>query len=131
MNPRSVLLIGAGAALLVAVIIYTIVETRSLQARVFALHEREAELKAKLEKQVRANEQLREDFGKRGNDARIHPNALSIRLSSPYVIKTPVRDTRSLRDDRPGRAYLEQIRAQEAIMRRVQQPGRIEVDFNF
>ena len=127
MNTRGLLFIGAGGALLVASASYAIIEISSLRAKVFAQQEREAELVLQLETETRAGAELQE---KLVTQRVVLPASMSVtgkimtRVNSTPIVSLP----KLQEGDRPGRAYREQIRVQEEIMRRVHDPRKTGAD---
>jgi hypothetical protein len=113
MNSRRLLLIGAGVSLLVAAICYSVNEINSLRARVNVQQEREAELVVKLQTEARSSAELR---------ATLLTERL-VRSRTPSIPTVPAR-----RGDYPGRAYRDQIREREELMRRLHDPQKSGVD---
>ena len=129
MNTRGLLFIGAGGALLAASVCYAISEISTLRAKVFAQQEREAELVLQLETETQARAELQE---KLVTQNLVRPALMSVpgkSMTRHYSTPTSIISVPELQEaDRPGRAYREQIRQQEEIMRKVHDPRKTGAD---
>ena len=122
MNTRRLLFIGSSAALFLAAISYAFVELRFLRSQFFVHAKREAELTSKLEAEVRANGELRKRLAARQVVTAV-PMASTVR-QSPRIFSTSSPAPPRWDANQPGRAYRDQLRAQEEIMRRLHEPGK-------